>query len=818
MALKNRIDNIDSNNVGKRAKIEDFGEHIGGARKDLYMSRGGLLLSDLDDMDEREYEKHLKKDNVWPKLDYVAMSKEGYEPVAMYYIKMLRDALPSKPLGKDRRFAEMYITLVNIYREVAKGIKTSSDLPTVWTKVQEEANRVCFEYIRARNFKKVIDVASLRGINLRELELEVEFQDFPNHFKGALKGLTVRHCSGIYSSRKGYLIIQNSKYIPDYKDIYSTEEEAIKVVKEEVIPKLLGKASEKKKSSSTNKFVRPQLKDINRTGEDYRLGVNISGEDMLRTFGFRGGEFGNWNTQGDRQACLNYSYDAFCDLASVLRVPFDFISLGGYKDKKLAIAFGARGKGGALAHYEPANVVINLTKMKGAGSLAHEWGHALDDYIGIKCGYNGVFTRHSRMYGGTKEYPEVQKAFSDLIQTLKFKDCTDEEIIAMKERSLKLYKSNMTRWLSSFENKKIRERGGTYIDISAEGKAKLLEAKERFLSEVSKDALDNLIKVHKEVVGVLPSKELRDNLGSCVHLYNHYLTTLEDIKNGVVTDKRPTKPTDYFDGAKNLDKLSGGDYFQSNVELFARAFESYVEDTIKSRGNVSDYLVHSTQCSYYPGMSPYPDGEERKLFNAKFKEFLEIVATTFSELQEYNNDGVEKMALLNTIDYPELAESNKEDKVTEIKEEVKKPKKEDVRKSVEKTPSSIESIIGGAFEEFDASKELALTIEDTEPLKVLDDSKVGHFTAEDLLNSCKELGFTANIRRSPKDSKIYKLIFKGNDIIDYVTVGLSEVGTSYNYLVKIVYTNGMFTYEWGNKLGCNGIANLINSKSNKILK
>lgn len=808
MALKNRIDTIDSN-VGKKAKIEDFGEHIGGARKDLYMSRGGLLLSDLDDMDEREYEKHLKKDNVWPKLDYEAMSKEGYTPVAMYYIKMLRDALPSKPLGKDRRFAEMYITLVNIYREVAKGIKTSSDLPTVWTKVQEEANRVCFEYIRARNFKKVIDVASLRGINLRELELEVEFQDFPNHFKGALKGLTVRYCSGIYSSRKGYLIIQNSKYITDYKDIYSTEEEAIKVVKEEVIPKLLGKASEKKKASSTNKFVRPQLKDINRTGEDYRVGVDVSGEDMLRTFGFRGGEFGNWNTQGDRQACLNYSYDAFCDLASVLRVPFDFISLGGYKDKKLAIAFGARGKGGALAHYEPANVVINLTKMKGAGSLAHEWGHALDDYIGIKCGYNGVFTRHSRMYGGTKEYPEVQKAFSDLIQTLKFKDCTDEEMIAIKERSLKLYKSNMTRWLSSFENKKIRERGGTYTDISAEGKAKLLEAKERFLSEVSKGALDNLIKVHKEVVGVLPSKELRDNLGSSLHLYNHYLTTLEDIKNGVVTDKRPTKPTDYFNGAKNLDKLSGGGYFQSNVELFARAFESYVEDTIKSRGNVSDYLVHSTQCSYYPGMSPYPDGEERKLFNAKFKSFLELVAATFSELQEEVEKGVEDMALLNAVDSVDVV-NPKDANVTEVVNNEDVAKDEDTK--------NIEAIIGGAFEEFDASNEIALTVENEKPLKVLDDSKVGHFTAEDLSNSCKELGFTTNIRRSPKDSKIYKLIFKGNDIIDYVTVGLSEVGTSYNYLVKIVYTNGMFTYEWGSRLGCNGIANLINSKSNKILK
>ena len=42
----------------------------------------------------------------------------------------------------------------------------------------------------------------------------------------------------------------------------------------------------------------------------------------------------------------------------------------------LGLAFGARGRGwknAPLAHYEPVKVVVNLTKNKGAGSLAHEW-------------------------------------------------------------------------------------------------------------------------------------------------------------------------------------------------------------------------------------------------------------------------------------------------------------------------------------------------------------------------------------------------------------------------------------------------------------
>ncbi|EMD2978146.1 hypothetical protein VQ246_004933, partial [Salmonella enterica] len=40
------------------------------------------------------------------------------------------------------------------------------------------------------------------------------------------------------------------------------------------------------------------------------------------------------------------------------------------------------GKNAAAAHYEPGQVAINLTKSNGAGSLAHEWFHALDNYFG----------------------------------------------------------------------------------------------------------------------------------------------------------------------------------------------------------------------------------------------------------------------------------------------------------------------------------------------------------------------------------------------------------------------------------------------------
>jgi len=50
---------------------EDFGEKIGGAKKDLWKDRG-LYADDLETMNEREAEKFVKKDNVWKKPDYAA--------------------------------------------------------------------------------------------------------------------------------------------------------------------------------------------------------------------------------------------------------------------------------------------------------------------------------------------------------------------------------------------------------------------------------------------------------------------------------------------------------------------------------------------------------------------------------------------------------------------------------------------------------------------------------------------------------------------------------------------------------------------------
>lgn len=145
-----------------------------------------------------------------------------------------------------------------------------------------------------------------------------------------------------------------------------------------------------------------------RVGEDYRKGEDITAEQFREQFGFRGVQFGNWTNQKDRQAALNNAFDSFMDLAKILGISPKAVSLNG----ELGIAFGARGGGGAKAHYEREEVVINLTKTMGAGSLAHEWWHALNNYFARRGNVKSGMVTEGK---GIAMRGELRKAYDKLV-------------------------------------------------------------------------------------------------------------------------------------------------------------------------------------------------------------------------------------------------------------------------------------------------------------------------------------------------------------------------------------------------------------------
>lgn len=137
-------------------------------------------------------------------------------------------------------------------------------------------------------------------------------------------------------------------------------------------------------------------------------------DHLEKQMGVRGIQWGNSVTDTEREFHSKAATEALMDLADILGIPESSMSLG----SSLGIAFGARGKGTALAHYEPATKVINLTRSGGAGSLAHEWGHFFDNKMAeIEFGGNT-----SKLMSSTYHHPgkggAVRQALTDVQEAM----------------------------------------------------------------------------------------------------------------------------------------------------------------------------------------------------------------------------------------------------------------------------------------------------------------------------------------------------------------------------------------------------------------
>ena len=116
-------DDLDEMNEREAEKYVKKDEKIGGAKKDLWSVRG-LYTDDLDEMNEREAEKYVKKDNIWKKPDYQAMLD----------IKKVRDAVPATPRyyrvydPEDKYYQQkQYITTIRQLQEVMEKVRNVED-------------------------------------------------------------------------------------------------------------------------------------------------------------------------------------------------------------------------------------------------------------------------------------------------------------------------------------------------------------------------------------------------------------------------------------------------------------------------------------------------------------------------------------------------------------------------------------------------------------------------------------------------------------------------------------------------------------------
>lgn len=117
-------------------------------------------------------------------------------------------------------------------------------------------------------------------------------------------------------------------------------------------------------------------------------------EFIARTYKIKGFEYGNWVTQEERYNFLVCGHISLSDLAKIMQFPYNNLGFA----YKIGIAFGARGIPSAAAHFEPDTFMINLTRINGWQSLAHEYGHAIDYYFG---GYIDRSSKTFSLSGGS---------------------------------------------------------------------------------------------------------------------------------------------------------------------------------------------------------------------------------------------------------------------------------------------------------------------------------------------------------------------------------------------------------------------------------
>ena len=402
-------------------KIADFGEKIGGAKKDRWSGYKDKM-AEAEGVDVAA--EPLSKS--WPEPDYGKLIEDGVDSWTVGFIRAAREYVPRKPSVKWK--VKQWAVQVELLRKFASDIMSGAIDPERLKQklaLQERLNAkisgkialyeavghakslrdLTFEankysvlggvyFDQAKVFWEVTkDQAATVFSNMPRVMVRADTkEDALAKFKEAYASLDSdgqekgSRSKGtkflIYSMRKEKAVtyrigVKIGKNYIDLRTGIEDVKEARRIVAEE--------ADQLQAKLDKIKEIPNERRDENspRIGADHRNGTDVTPEMFSNAFGFRGVEFGNWVEDSRRQEDLNNAFDAMMDLASILDLPPKAMSLNG----SLGLAFGARGSGGknpAAAHFEPGKIVINLTKRSGRGSLAHEWFHAMDNHFARK--------------------------------------------------------------------------------------------------------------------------------------------------------------------------------------------------------------------------------------------------------------------------------------------------------------------------------------------------------------------------------------------------------------------------------------------------
>ena len=283
----------------------------------------------------------------------------------------------------------------------------------------------------------------------------------------------------------------------------------------------------------------------------------VEADTLTKEMGFKSVQLGNYMDDVSAKEHIEQTIGAVEDMSVALGVDFPKL----FNDFGLNIAFGARGGGKFLAHYEPSNNIINLTKSRGDGSLFHELVHFFD----WKTNKNGLRDKWSstrkRNYYRPNSY---DRSTLDLVNALEGAKRVQRE-----------YKPRGD--IAELTDAEKTVRAGVIADFEAEVPLKDVIVRNTYTEEYYQAVAD---------------------------IYNESYTK-EDI---LWSEKN-----DFYKNALEIGGGSDTSYWVRPHELLARAGQAYIEDKMIEKGNFNPYVTRSTI-----DQRAYPQGEERVRFNKLF--------------------------------------------------------------------------------------------------------------------------------------------------------------------------------------------------------
>lgn len=649
----------------------------------------GKRWEDVSGLNEALKAKESVKGNIWVKPDYDAMISDGMLPLVAHMVKQVYDSVSLKPLvGKaqgigDENF-ERYFRAVS---RVEEGVLSwANDKGAIKSWIEKNASyagamlgrRIALNDIAPasslvdriypdgwRNHEDELRIAggnkllqalrpgydeitrALKAINngwpgKREAWQVQGYKIFEKPEIEVKKNRDGREIFYLSFGTHGYKRRESREEIEqDLQELkphvlvgkrvgvigsYDTFEEAIEAAREKV---------KKDKGGQTVSAMGMRVELAERIGKAFRReDENITSERLMEEFGFKGINFGNWmkvsSARAEAQLHLNHAFDAFHDLADVLGIPPNAISLNGM----LGIAIGAQGNGQYSAHFVPGVNEINITRTKGAGAVAHEWAHALDHHYATLAGLGSVerpyLSAHAKL-GETRTFsewvdgqyvrkevprfgdlrPEILHSMKNVVHGMTKRLETADEMQNKWQVALQRAEKNLNGWLGSVR----RDYGGLEeeydrlaekIRVGDFHDSPILVSKGTYLQPV----VVEMRELYKQKHGRIYPLEKMKTIQAWMDLV---VNSRKMMLSGEVSAPAEVR-TDYLKNSVGLDQDKGGKvYWSTEEEMFARAFDAFVSDELEKKGRVNTYL---SRLNY--GDETVPHGAEREVLNQAF--------------------------------------------------------------------------------------------------------------------------------------------------------------------------------------------------------